>query len=248
MTKTLHIKPKLKPLDPERLARITTGAIKSLYKRGYDLPVRLVRRHNRKDEVTLPSNVARELSVVAGSEAVLCRTAAPGMFDMADVSVLNEKDWDGRPILGEVVGWIKIRWDMDGFVITINKGAKAVLGEVVGRFVVYGLTAYPGKVTVKVVGAGEVLEAMEKMLTKGLWRWPGLIEDCTEAWLDGFEPFAEAMADLILPPQYATRDPRNIKRVAAVNEVMMETADLQAELRCDNDYIRTRAEKPDRFN
>jgi hypothetical protein len=231
MTKTLHIKPKLRPLDPERLARITAGAIKSLWKRGFGLPVRLVRRHNRKDEVTLPSNVARELSVVAGSEAVLCRTAAPGMLDMADVSVLDEKDWDGRPILGEVVEWIKIRWDTDGFVITITKGAKAVMGEVVGRFVEYGLTDYPGKVTVKAVGTGEVSAGTNKMLTKGLWWWPPRIEDCTGAWLDGFEPFAEAMADLTLPPQYATRDPRNMARVAAVNEVMMETADLQAELR-----------------
>jgi len=231
MTKTLHIKPELRQLDPERLARITTGAIKSLWERGYGLPVRLVRRHNRKDEVTLPSNVARELSVVAGSEAVLCRTAAPGMLDMADVSVLDEKDWDGRPILGEVVEWIKIRWDTDGFVITINKGAKAVMGEVVGRFVEYGLTDYPGKVTVKVVGAGEVSAGTNKVLTEGLWWWPRLVEDCTGAWLDGFEPFAEAMAELILPPQYATRDPRNMARVDAVNEVMMETADLQAELR-----------------
>ena len=248
MTKTLHIKPKLKPLDPERLARITTGAIKSLYKRGYDLPVRLVRRHNRKDEATLPSNVARELSVVAGSEAVLCRTAAPGMLDMADVSVLDEKDWDGLPILGEVVEWIKIRWDMDGFVITITKGAKAVMGEVVGRFVEYGLTDYPGKVTVKVVERSQVLEEMAKMLTDGLWSWPPLVENCTGAWLDGFEPFAEAMANTILPTRCPCRDPRNLARVAAVNEVMMETADLQAELRSDNDYIRTRAEKPGRFN
>jgi hypothetical protein len=237
MTKTLHIKPKLKPLDPERLARITTGAIKSLYKRGYDLPVRLVRRHNRKDEVTLPSNVARELSVVAGSEAVLCRTAEPGKLDMADVSVLDERDWYGLPILGEVVEWIKIRWDKDGFVITINKGAKAVLGEVVGRFVEYGLTDYPGKVTVKVVGTGEVSAGTNKVLTEGLWRWPELIEDCTGAWRIGFEPFMQALEDTMIQPQYAKRDPRNMQRVSDVNEIMMATADMQAELRRSEQWI-----------
>jgi len=68
------------------------------------------------------------------------------------------------------------------------------------------------------------------MLTDGLWGWPALIEDCTGAWLDGFEPFAEAMADMILPPLYAKRDPRNLARVKAVNEIMIETADMQAEL------------------
>ncbi len=231
MKKILRIKPKLRPLNPERLARITAGAIKSLCKRGFGLPVRPVRVHNRKTEVTLPSNVARELRVVAGSEAVLCRTAAPGMFDMADVSVLDERDVDGLPILHEVVGWIKIRWDTDGFVMTINKGAKAVMGEVVGRFVVYGLTEYPGVVTEKIVARSEVLEAMAKTLTEGLWGWPALIEDCTDAWLVGFEPFADAIENTVLPIRYPCRDPRNMARVEAVNEVMIETADFEAELR-----------------
>ena len=248
MTMASHIKPKLKPLDPERLARITPGQIKGLCKRGYGLPVRLVRRHNRKEEVTLPSNVARELRVKAGDYIVRCRTDVEDVINIAKDSALDERDVEGKPILGEQVECVKVRWDTDGFVVTITKGAKAVYGEVVGRFVVYGLTICPGIVTEKVVESSQVLEEMAKMLTDGLWRWPELIEDSTAAWLAGFEPFAEAMADLILPPQYATRDPRNMARVAAVNEVMMETADLQAELRCDNDYIRTRAEKPDRFN
>ncbi len=248
MNKILRIKPELRQLDPERLARITTGAIKSLCKRGFGLPIRPVRVDNRKAEWTLPSNVARELRVKAGDYIVRCRTDVEDELTIAEVSALDERDVDGLPILGEIVSVSKVRLDTDGLEITITKGAKTVYGEVVGRFVVCGLTIFPGVVTEKIVEHSQVLEEMAKMLTEGLWWWPDLIEDCTGAWLAGFEPFAEAMADLILPPLYATRDPRNLARVAAVNEVMIETADLQAELRCDNDYIRTRAEKPDRFN
>ncbi len=248
MKKNLHIKPKFRPLDPERLARITTGAIRGLCKRGYGLPVRPVRIHNRKAEWTLPSNVARELRVKAGDFIVRCRTDVEDELTIAEVSALDERGVDGRQILGEQVGWIKVRWDKDGFVITITKEAKAVYGEVVGKFVVLGMTDYPGVVTEKIVERSEVLEEMVKMLTQGLWTWPPLIEDCTGAWLDGFEPFAEALENTVMPKKYPRGDSRNLARVAAVNEVMIETADRQAELRCDNDYIRTRAEKPDRFN
>ncbi len=234
ITKTeqkLSIRPQLKPYIPSRLARITPGQIKGLCKRGYGLPVRPVRLHNRKAEETLPSNVARELRVKAGDYIVRCRTDVEDVLTIAEVSALDERDVDGKPILGEQVEWIKVRWDTDGLVITITKGAQAVYGEVVGKFVVYGLTNCPGVVTEKIVEPSQVLEEMAKMLKEGLWWWPPLIEDSTAAWLVGFEPFMQAMADLILPPLYATRDPRNLARVTAVNEIMIETADLQAELR-----------------
>lgn len=231
MKKILRIKPKLRPLDPERLARITTGAIKSLCKRGYGLPVRPVRVHNRKAEWTLPSNVARELRVKPGDYIVRCRTDVEDVLTIAEFSALDERDVDGRPVLGKVVSISKVRWDTDGFVITITKGAQAVYGEVAGRFVVLGMTIYPGVVTEKIVERSEVLEEMAKMLTEGLWSWPVLIEDCTGAWLDGFEPFAEALEDTVMPKRYHRRDPRNLARVAAVNEIMIETADFEAELR-----------------
>jgi hypothetical protein len=190
---------------------------------------------NRKAEWTLPSNVARELRVNAGDYIVRCRTDVEDVLTIAEVSVLDERDVDGKPILGEVVAISKVRWDTDGLEITITKGAQAVYGEVVGRFVVCGLTICPGVVTEKIVESSQVLEEMAKMLTDGLWRWPALIEDCTGAWLIGYEPFAEAMANTNLPTRYHCRDPRNLARVEAVNEVMMETAEMQAELRCDND-------------
>jgi len=231
MKKMLRIKPKIRQSNPEKLARITTGAMKSLCKRGYGLPVRQVRMHNRKAEVTLPSHVARELRVRPGDIMVRCPTDVEDVFVIAEASVLDERDVDGKPILGEPVEWIKVRWDTDGFVITITKGAQAVLGEVIGKFVVYGMTTCVGVVKEKFVEKSKVLETMVKMLPEGLWGWPVLIEDCTDAWLIGCEPFAEAIENTILPFRYSQRDHRNLARVDAVNQVMIETADIQAELR-----------------
>ncbi len=179
----------------------------------------------------MPSNVARELRVKAGDNIVRCRTDVEDELAIAEFSALDERDVDGKPVLGKVVSISKVRWDTDGFVITITKGAQAVLGEVIGRFVVLSMTDYPKVVTEKIVESWEILEAMAKMMTEGLWAWPPLIEDCTGAWLDGFEPFAEALENTIMPKRYPRRDPRNMARMAAVNEIMIETADLQAELR-----------------
>ncbi len=231
MKKILHIKPKLRQLNPERLARIKTGATKSLCKRGFGLPIRPVRVDGRKTEWTLPAYVGRELGVVAGDFVVRCRTDVEDVLNIAEVSALDERDVDGKSILGEVVDTSKVRSDTDGLEITITKAAKAFYGEVVGRFVVCGLTKYPGVVTEKIVERSQVLEEMAKMLTDGLWRWPELIEDCTGAWLAGFEPFMQAMEDMLLPRRYPRGDPRNMARVAVVNKIMIVTADSEAELR-----------------
>jgi hypothetical protein len=221
----------IRPYNPRRLARITPGAIKSLCKRGYGLPVRPVREDVRKQEATLPWFMPWELGVVDGDKTVRCRTDVADMLTIAKLSVLDERDVDGKPILGEVVSESKVRWDTDGLEMTITKEAQAVYGKVAGKFAVYGMTVYPGVVTEKIVECSQVPEELIKMLTEGTWWWQVTIEDSTAAWLAGSEPFREARANTWLPPKYAKRDPRNLDRAAAFNEIMMATADMQAELR-----------------
>ncbi len=198
---------------------------------GYDVPFRLVVPRNRKAPLPLPWFVRLEMGVVVGSDIVLCRTAAPGMFDMADVSVLDEKDWYGRPILGEVVSEIKVRREGRSIVITIPKAAQVVLGNVVWRFLDFGLTDYPGKVTIKIFETQASACRLTSELPECLRRWPVPVLDAAAAWRIAFEPFLEALENTMIPPPYARRDPRNLNRAAAVNEIMIETADLQAELR-----------------
>ncbi len=226
-----EVKKWIRTYNPAKLARITEGALKSLRARGYDVPVRPVREDARKQEVTLPWFMPWELGVVDGDKTVRCRTDVVDVLNIAEVSVLDQRDVDGKPILGDVVSESKVRWDTDGLEMTITKEAQAVYGKVAGKFAVYGMTKYPGVVTEKIVERSQVLAELTKMLTEGTWWWRVLIEDTSAAWLAGYEPYMQAMADTILPPKYAKRDPRNFDRFIANYQIMIETAEKQAELR-----------------
>lgn len=228
-------KPKLKtwirPSNPAKLDRITEGALSSLRARGYDVPLRRVWLRNGKAQLTVPWFVKDELSVIESSDVVLCRNADPKILDMAEVSVLEQRDVDGQPILGEVVSESKVRRDGGSIVITIKKEAQVVLGNVLWRYLDFGLTDCPGKVMLKIFETETSACRLTSTLPECLRSWPVPVLDAAAAWRVGFEPFRKAMADAMLPPQYAKRDPRNTNRAAAVNEIMIETADSQAELR-----------------
>lgn len=221
----------VRPYRTVKLARITEGEINSIRSRGYDVPLRRAKLRNRKSELTLPSFVRRELGVVKGSDVVWCRNAAPEILELAEVGVLDERDVDGLPILGEVVARCKVRRDGGSHVITIPRGAQAELGDVVERFLVFGLTVNPHVVTLKIFETQAPGYRLTTALPKCLRRWPVQVEDSTVAWLVGFEPFREAMENTWLPPQYEKRDPRNFDRLVANYQIMIETAEMQAELR-----------------
>lgn len=226
----LLIRPQVRPWNPRRLARITEGALNSLRARGYDVPFRFVKPRNRKAPLPLPWFVRSELGVVVGSDVVLCRTESNVILDVAEVSVLEQTDVDGRPILGDVVSEIPVRREGGSIVITIKKEAQAVLGNVVWRFLEFGLTDCPGKAMLKIFETQTSACRLTSTLPECLRRWPVQVLNAADAWRIGFEPFMQAIEDTMIPPPYAKRDPRNIQRVAAVNEIMIETADLQAEL------------------
>lgn len=231
MNKILRIKPKIRPLNPAKLDRITEGALKSLKARGYDVPLRRVWLRNGKEQLTVPWFVKDEMRVVVGSDVVLCRPDVPGVLDMAEVSMIDQRDVDGKPILGEVVVRCKVRRDGGSIVISIKKEAQVVLGNVVLRFLDFGLTDFPGKVTLKIFETEASACRLTTKLPECLRRWPVPVLDAAAAWRAGFEPFLEALEDTMIPPPYARRDPRNINRVVTVNEIMIETAEKQAELR-----------------
>ena len=144
-------KTRLKSLDDYRLERITLGAIRGIKKLGYDLPVRKVREHSRKAEVTIPSYVRRELGVAAGNYVVFASTGDEGVIDVAEVGAVYERDVDGMPILGRQLAISKVRKDTGSHVITIPKKAQGALGDVQGEKVIFGLTHYPGVVTIAVI-------------------------------------------------------------------------------------------------
>lgn len=225
------IKTWIRPYDPRRLARMNLGQIKGIRAKGYDVQIRKVKHKKRREDVTLAPQVRRELRVVGGDVIVWCWIDAPGMLAIAEEGALDERDVDGRPILGEVIARSKVREDTGSHKITVPKGAQIVLGNVIERFLDPGLTNYPGIVTVKVFETEVSACRLTSASTKVLRRWPVQVEDSTAAWLAGFEPIREAMANTWLPPRYARRDPRNFNRFIANYQMMIETAELQAELR-----------------
>lgn len=159
-SKNLTIRPRVKPLDPVKLDRIAPGAMCGMKKQGYGWPVRKVREDCRKKEVTLPPCVVRELRVVAGNSVVWCETNIPGMLTIAEVAAVYERDIDGSQILGVQIAYSKVRKSTGSYEIAIPKEAQAALGDVTGENVRFGLTNYPGIVTVGVLKRPEVPAGM----------------------------------------------------------------------------------------
>ena len=66
-----------------------------------------------------------------------------------------------------------------------------------------------------------------RTLTKGVQMWPLAVAAAEGDFRAGFSPFREAIASGTLPQRFATRDPRNLERVAAIDRIMMQTADAR---------------------
>lgn len=66
-----------------------------------------------------------------------------------------------------------------------------------------------------------------RTLTKGVQLWPVAVAAAEGDYRVGFTPFREAIASGTLPPRYATRDPRNLERVAYIDRLMIQTADAR---------------------
>lgn len=59
---------------------------------------------------------------------------------------------------------------------------------------------------------------------KGTQRWGAGVQQGESAYAQGFAPYADAIARTNLPPRYARRDPRNLERVKAIVNAMVDTA------------------------
>jgi len=64
-------------------------------------------------------------------------------------------------------------------------------------------------------------------LEKGVSRWGPGIQLAGGDYQTGFAPYREAIAALTLPPRFANRDPRNVERVRAIVNAMIETKKRQ---------------------
>jgi len=63
--------------------------------------------------------------------------------------------------------------------------------------------------------------------TKGVQRWGPGVQLAEATYGAAFAPFVEAIRRVTLPPRFARRDPRNLLRVAAIVNAMIETASRQ---------------------
>jgi len=151
MSSTLLTGTKVRRLDKAAAEKMAAGSMQGIRKLGYGWPVRKVREDCRKKEVTLPSYVARELGVTAGNYVVWCKTEIAGMVTIAEVLAVFEVDVDDLPILGRQIGHSKVRKSSGSHEISIPKAAQAALGDPTGENIIFGLTHYPGVVTVAVI-------------------------------------------------------------------------------------------------
>lgn len=61
-----------------------------------------------------------------------------------------------------------------------------------------------------------------KTLTRGVANWGPGVADAEGDYSAGFAPYREAIAAVKLPPRYARRDPRNLARVKAINDALIQ--------------------------
>jgi len=73
------------------------------------------------------------------------------MLTIAEVAVVYECDVDGLPILGRQIAISKVRKSSGSYEVTIPREVQAELGDVTGENMRFGLTNYPGIVTVGVI-------------------------------------------------------------------------------------------------
>ncbi len=59
-----------------------------------------------------------------------------------------------------------------------------------------------------------------KTILKGIPRWPEGVRGAEDDMLTGIEPYIKVLEALDLPPRFATGDPRNIKRVEAIQQAL----------------------------
>lgn len=142
---------KVRPINQADAEKMAAGSMRGIRKLGYGFPVRKVREDCRKKEVTLPSYVAREMNVTAGNHVVWCQTDIAGMLTIAEVLAVFELGVDGLRILGRQIAYCKVRKSSGSHEISIPKDAQAELGEPTGESIIFGLTHYPGVVTVTVI-------------------------------------------------------------------------------------------------
>jgi hypothetical protein len=79
----------------------------------------------------------------------------------------------------------------------------------------------------KGVGKAGTTKWQTNTLAKGINRWSEGIQLSGPAYSAGFGPFVNAIKALVLPPRFARRDPRNLARVNAVVNAMVNTAKAQ---------------------
>ena len=59
---------------------------------------------------------------------------------------------------------------------------------------------------------------------KGVQRWGPGVALAQDAYASGFAPYAEAIRRTVLPPRFGRRDPRNMARVTAIVNALVEQA------------------------
>lgn len=64
----------------------------------------------------------------------------------------------------------------------------------------------------------------ENALQKGTQRWGPGVQMAQAAYAAGFAPIRDAIERVTLPPRYARRDPRNLNRVKAIVDAVVEAA------------------------
>ncbi len=61
-----------------------------------------------------------------------------------------------------------------------------------------------------------------KTLDRGVANWGPGVAAAEGDYSAGFAPYREAIAAVKLPPRYARRDPRNLQRVKAINDALIQ--------------------------
>ncbi len=152
---TLLSPPRYARNDPRNKARVNAGHLLSMQLRGYDYPIRRLRRVGDVCCVTLPPQVRKSLELKRGDWLMFGECPWPGCAWMCGVT-----DEEYRRLPADKAPEFrrngrKVQGGRSGMYVTVSRAVRKILSAEVGDFLSFSLPAECGVISVSVTRGGD---------------------------------------------------------------------------------------------
>lgn len=151
---TLLEPPRYPRNDPRNQARVKAGHLLSMRLKGYDYPVRKLRRVGDVRCVTLPLQVRKSLKLERGDWLMFGEGSWPGSAWMCKVTEEQHRFFRGDGRKDMLRKCRKVRGGKSGLFVTVAPAVCKILSADVGDSLVFGLRVVGGEMSIYAVKGG----------------------------------------------------------------------------------------------